>query len=69
MIISLVNNLVKEDLLSKFAELIESIIKWSMKILFIAVVGFNTIQGLIVPSSNTIKKTMAIKFAKARVSF
>lgn len=65
MIISLVNNMVKEDFLSKFAELIESIIKWSMRTLFIAVVGFNAIQGLIVPASNTVKKTLAIKFTKA----
>ncbi len=65
MVITLVNNLAKEDLLSKFAELLESIIKWSMRTLFIAVVGFNTIQGLIVPASNSVKKTLAIKFTKA----
>ncbi len=65
MIITLVNNLAKEDFLSKLAELIESIIKWSLRTLFIAVVGFNTIQGLIVPASNSVKKTLAIKFTKA----
>lgn len=65
MIITLVNNLAKEDFLSKLAELLESIIKWSMRTLFIAVVGFNTIQGLIVPASNSVKKTLAMKFTKA----
>lgn len=65
MVITLVNNLAKEDFLSKLAELLESIIKWSMRTLFIAVVGFNTIQGLIVPASNSVKKTLAIKFTKA----
>lgn len=65
MVITLVNNLAKEDFLSKLAELLESIIKWSMRTLFIAVVGFNTIQGLIVPASNSVKKTLAMKFTKA----
>lgn len=65
MVITLVNNLAKEDFLSKLAELLESIIKWSMRTLFIAVVGFNTIQGLIVPASNSLKKSLAIKFTKA----
>ncbi|WP_455714090.1 stage III sporulation protein AE [Anaerosporobacter sp.] len=65
MVITLVNNLAKEDFLSKLAELLESIIKWSLRTLFIAVVGFNTIQGLIVPASNSVKKTLAIKFTKA----
>lgn len=65
MVITLVNNLAKEDLLSKFAELLESIIRWSLRTLFIAVVGFNTIQGLIVPASNSVKKTLAIRFTRA----
>lgn len=65
MVITLVNNLAKEDFLSKLAELLESIIKWSMRTLFIAVIGFNTIQGLIVPASNSVKKTLAMKFTKA----
>ena len=65
MVITLVNNLAKEDLLSKLAELLETIIRWSLRTLFIAVVGFNTIQGLIVPASNSVKKTLAIRFTKA----
>jgi stage III sporulation protein AE len=65
MVITLVNNLAKEDFLSKLAELLESIIKWTLRTLFIAVVGFNTIQGLIVPASNSVKKSLAIKFTKA----
>lgn len=65
MVITLVNNLAKEDFLSKLAELLESIIKWTLRTLFIAVVGFNTVQALIVPASNSVRKTLAIKFTKA----
>ncbi len=65
MVITLVNNLAKEDFLSKMAELLETIIKWTLRTLLIAVVGFNTIQGLIVPASNSLKKSVAIKLTKA----
>jgi stage III sporulation protein AE len=61
MIITLANNLAKEDLLSKLAELLETIIKWSLRTLFIAVIGVNTIQGLIVPAANGMKKTATVK--------
>lgn len=65
LVITLVNNLAKEDLLSKFAELIETVITWSLRTLFVAVIGFNAIQGLIVPTSNSIKRTVATRLTKA----
>lgn len=65
LIITLVNNLAKEDLLSKLAELIETIIKWSLRTLFVVVIGFNAIQGLIVPASSSVKRTVATRLTKA----
>lgn len=65
LIVSMANNLSKEDLLSKLAELISVVIKWSLKSLLALVVGFNAIQGLILPVADRIKKSTLLKAAGA----
>lgn len=65
LIVSMANNLSKEDLLSKLAELLSVVIKWLLKTLLGLVVGFNTIQGLILPVADSIKKTTLFKIAGA----
>lgn len=64
-ILSLANNLSKEDMLSKLTELLELVIQWTLKTLFGAVVGFNAIQGLIVPVVNHVKNSLVLKAATA----
>jgi stage III sporulation protein AE len=59
------NNLSKEDMLSKFTELLETIINWGLKTLLGVVIGFNTVQGLITPVSDKIKKSMVLKAAES----
>ena len=65
LIISLSNNLSKEDMLSKLAGLFASIINWLLKSLLTAVVGFGAIQGLIVPVSDRVKRSAFLKASEA----
>lgn len=64
-VLLLANNIMKEDMLSKMSELIEKIISWSTKTLLAAVVGVNVIQGLVVPVSDQVKKSVLLKTAQA----
>lgn len=65
LIIVLANNLSKEDMLSKLAGLIETVIQWLLKSLLAAVVGFQTIQGMVVPVADQVKRSMIFKASSA----
>lgn len=65
LVVSMANNLSKEDLLSKFTDLIAIVIRWSLKSLLALVLGFNTVQGLILPVADKIKKSTLMKAAGA----
>jgi len=65
LVIVLANNLSKEDMLSKLAGLIETVIQWLLKSLLAAVVGFQTIQGLVVPVADQVKRSMIFKASSA----
>lgn len=60
-IIVLANNLSKEDILSKLAGLIETVINWLLKSLLAAVIGFQTIQGLVVPVADQVKRSVIFR--------
>ena len=65
LVVSMANNLSKEDLLSKFTDLIVIVIRWSLKSLLALVLGFNAVQGLILPVADKIKKSTLMKAAGA----
>lgn len=65
LVISMANNLSKEDLLSKLTELLETLMSWGLKTLVGVVVGFNAVQGLITPVSDKMKKSLLFKAAEA----
>lgn len=65
LVITLVNNLSKEDMLSRLAGLFETIIKWLLKSLLAAVVGFQAIQGLIVPIADQVKRSALLRASSA----
>ncbi len=65
LVIVLANNLSKEDTLSRLAGLFETIIKWLLKSLLAAVLGFQAIQGLIVPIADQVKRSALLKGASA----
>mgnify|MGYP000200166162 CR=1 FL=1 len=65
LIIVLANNLSKEDMLSKLASLIETVIQWLLKSLLAAVLGLQTIQGLVVPVADQVKRSLIYKASSA----
>lgn len=65
LIVTLANNLSKEDMLSKLAGLFGSVINWLLKSLLTAVVGFGAIQGLIVPVADKVKRSAFLKASAA----
>ncbi|MFV0344156.1 MAG: stage III sporulation protein AE [Anaerocolumna sp.] len=65
LVISMANNLSKDDMLSKLTELISTVIGWSLKTMLGLVIGFNAIQGLILPVADNIKRSALTKIAGA----
>lgn len=65
LITSMANNLSKEDLLSKLSELMAVVIKWVLRTLLAVVLGFNAVQGLILPVADNLKKSVFMKAAGA----
>ena len=59
----LVNQMVKEDFLSKMAELFKLAAEWGLKAMMGAVIGFNLVQGLIAPAVDGFKKNVLTKTA------
>ena len=65
LIIVLANNLSKEDMLSKLAGLLETTIRWTLRSLLAAVIGFQAIQGLIIPVADQVKRSAIFKASSA----
>ena len=55
-LISLINNLSKEEMLGKMAELLDTAVSWGLKTLLGMVVGLQVVRGLIAPVMDTLKK-------------
>lgn len=64
-LISLVNHISKEDYLSKLAELLETLIKWSIRTVVGLVLGINVIQTMLLPAIDRAKGTAAYKLISA----
>ena len=56
-LLCLVNHLSKEDMLSKMAELLETLISWSLKTILGAVLGLQAVRGLVAPAMDSIRRT------------
>lgn len=65
LIVSMANNLSKEDSLSKLSDLIILITKWILKTMLAVVIGFNSLQGLILPVADKLKRSVLLKAAGA----
>lgn len=64
-VISLINNMSREDYLSKMSLLIKSIVESCQKAMIAFVIGFNVIQGLITPAIDSFKMTALNKTVSA----
>ncbi|WP_312372113.1 stage III sporulation protein AE [Lachnoclostridium sp.] len=57
----LANNLSQEDMLSKLSELLATLIRWMLKTLLAVVIGIGTVQSLITPAVDQVKRSSIIK--------
>ncbi len=65
MMTKILNFLSEEGYLSKFSELIETVISWSLKTLLACVVGLNVLQSLISPAIDMVKQSAVTRSAEA----
>lgn len=56
-LLKLVNHLSREEMLSKMAELLETVIGWGLKTLLGIAVGLQVVKGLVAPVMDTLKRT------------
>ena len=64
-VVKVMNNLSEEDYLSKFAELCDTVIAWTLKTLLAGVTGVNIIQGLLSPAIDSLKRSVVGRSAEA----
>lgn len=64
-LISLVNQLSKEDSLSKCADLMKTIAEWSLKTVLGVILGLNFIQSLVMPAFDSLKNGWAARVTSA----
>ncbi|MDE6957920.1 MAG: stage III sporulation protein AE [Lachnospiraceae bacterium] len=65
MMIKILNFLSPEDYLSRFAELLETLIRWALKTMLAGVIGLNVIQGLLAPALDNVKRTAITRTVEA----
>lgn len=65
MMVKILNFLSMEDYLSKFAELIELFVSWSLKTLVAVTAGLGVVQSLISPAIDTVKRSVITRSAEA----
>ena len=61
LIVRILGGLSPEIHLTKFAELIGTIVSWSLKTLLAGVIGFNVIQRLLAPAIDSVKRSILTK--------
>ena len=61
LVIRILSEFSPEIHLTKFAELIETIVSWTLKTLLAGVVGLNVIQGLLSPAIDSVKRSVITK--------
>lgn len=64
-LISLVNQLSKEDSLSKCADLMKNVAGWSLKTVLGIILGLNFIQSLVMPAFDSLKNGWAMRVTSA----
>lgn len=64
MILILAGNLYKEEMLSKWTDLLGNAVLWICRSMFGIVVGFHVIQGMILPQADALKNASAMRLAQ-----
>ena len=61
MILVVVGNLYKEDMISKLTGLLGTVVHWACKSMFGIVVGFHIIQGMVLPQADALKHASVVR--------
>ena len=64
-VLNLINNIHKEEMLSKLAEFIKHIFEWLIKALYALVIGLNVVQGIVLPMVDSAKINVLSKAVSA----
>lgn len=64
-LLELVNDLSKEEVLSKLADLFRTLVEWSLKTMMGVVIGMQVIRGLVAPVIDSLRRTTLGKTASA----
>lgn len=59
------SNLTGEEALSEFSELLQKLVSWALKTLIACVIGMNTLQGLLAPAIDSLKRSAVTRTAGA----
>ena len=65
MVIQILNDLSTEEYLSKFGELLHTVIVWILRTMLGAVIGINLIQGLLAPAIDSVKRSILLRGGEA----
>lgn len=65
MVIRILNDLSTEEYLSKFGELLHTIVVWILRTMLGAVIGINLIQGLLAPAIDSVKRSVLLRGGEA----
>lgn len=64
-VLSLVNYISREDMLSKTAELVKTVVQWGLKTMLTVVVGLNIVQGILTPAVDSFRSSTIHKAVSA----
>ena len=64
-VVKLLNRLSLEESLSRFADLLEFLILWTLKTLLAGIIGLNLIQSMILPAMDSLKRSVLTKGMEA----
>lgn len=65
MMMKVMNHLSGEAYLTRFTELLETVLTWSMRTMLAFVIGLNTIQGLLAPALDQVKRSVVTRGVEA----
>ncbi len=64
-IVKILSEFSPEIPLTKFAEFLEMIVNWSLKTLTAGILGWNVVQGLLMPAIDSVKRSVMVKSGEA----
>lgn len=64
MVLVLAGNLYKEEMLSKWTDLLGNAVLWICRSMFGIVIGFHVIQGMVLPQADALKNASAMRLAQ-----